>query len=471
MYLFFQLIIKESLMRNPLKGFRTLSLFSIALLLLTVLAACGGSSTSSSTTTIKVAYQQFGPPPYRTADWLNQAKQQFEAANPNIKVQLEPIVADEGGYYTKLALMQRSASTAPDLVSEDSFQIGSDVTAGYLVPLDKYLATWPEYKQQWFPQMQTITTFNGHNYGIMNSTDVQTIWYNKDIFKKAGLSTNWQPSSWADLLSAAQTIKDKVPGVIPMNAYSGIPMNEASTMRTMLMLLYGTNNPLYDYNTNKWVVPSKGIEDALNFVKQVYNPKDLLGPSNDVALSTSAGNTIPQQLLPQGKLAIALDGSWLPNSWGPGSSSQWTNWQQTMGVAQMPTEFGQGTKTLTFSGGWSFAISAKSAHQDAAFQFLKVLNSQSVLAQYDVANAQITPRKDVANVPQYQQVPLNTYFTSLLNVTHFRPAFPAYPQISVQITSAMQQVMTQQESPAQAMSAFAQQVSSIAGPNNVEPGN
>ncbi len=46
-----------------------------------------------------------------------------EAANPNIKVKLEPIIASEGDYYTKLDLMMRSASTAPDLVREDSFLV------------------------------------------------------------------------------------------------------------------------------------------------------------------------------------------------------------------------------------------------------------------------------------------------------------------------------------------------------------
>jgi multiple sugar transport system substrate-binding protein len=121
----------------------------------------------------------------------------------------------------------RSASTAPDIVREDSFLVGSDATAGYLQPLNKYLASWPEYKQQWFPKMQSITTFNGQNYGVMNGTDDRLIWYNKHVFKKAGLPLNWQPHSWADILSAARAIKAKVPGAIPMNLYSGIPEDEA----------------------------------------------------------------------------------------------------------------------------------------------------------------------------------------------------------------------------------------------------
>jgi multiple sugar transport system substrate-binding protein len=166
-----------------------LLLFTLA----TVLQACGGSSPTSSNgpVTITVAFEQFGPPPYAEQAWWTHVKQRVEAANPNIKVKLEPIVADEGSYYTKLDLMMRSASTAPDLVREDSFMVGSDVTAGYLTPLDKYLAGWPEYSQQWFPSMQKITTFNGHNYGVMDGTDVRLIWFNKSIFQRAGLPTNW----------------------------------------------------------------------------------------------------------------------------------------------------------------------------------------------------------------------------------------------------------------------------------------
>src|SRR5205807_3803313 len=163
-----------------------------------ILQACGGAAPSSGSNgsasnpiTITVAYQQFGPPPYHDADWWGAVKAKVEASNPNIKIKLEPVLAGEGDYYTKLDLMMRSASTAPDIVREDSFLVGSDVTAGYLTPLDKYLANWPEYSQQWFPGMQKITTFNGHNYGVMDGTDVRLIWYNKNIFQRAGLSSNW----------------------------------------------------------------------------------------------------------------------------------------------------------------------------------------------------------------------------------------------------------------------------------------
>jgi len=455
-------------MRNQVSRFYFFPLVAVLLLLCPVLAACGGSTANSNgQETITVAYQQFGPPPYFEQQWWQNVQKQLAVSDPNIKLKLEPIIADEGSYYTKIDLMMRSASTAPDLVREDSFLIGSDATAGYLAPLDSYLNSWPEYKQQWFPSMQSITTFNGHNYGIMNGTDVRLVWYNKNIFQKAGLPTTWQPQTWGDILTAAQTIKAKVPGVVPLNLYSGIPMDEASTMQGFEMLLYGTQNPLYDYSTKKWIVSSPGIEDALNFVKQVYNPANLLGPTSDISLSTSASNTVQQQLLPQGKLAIDIDGSWVPSTWAAGGQAPWPAWQQTLGMAKMPTELGAAPTNVTLSGGWSYAISAHSQNKDAAFKVLQVANSQSLLGAYDVAAGQITPRKDIVTLPAYANVPGATFFTSLVAFSQFRPAFPAYPKISVQIDQAMQSVM-QGKSAAEAMAAYAQAVTSIVGASNTE---
>src|SRR5579859_220072 len=443
--------------------------FSLVLLCGLLLQGCGGSPApggANGPVTITVAYQRFGPPPYIEENWWLKTKQQVEASNPNIKIKLEPIVADEGGYYTKIDLMMRSANTAPDIVREDSFLVASDVTAGYLAPLDNYLSSWPEY-QQWFPSMQQITTFNGHNYGIMSSTDARLIWFNKDIFKQAGLPADWQPNTWADILSAAHAVKAKVPGVIPLNLYSGVPMDEASSMQGFEMLLYGTKDPLYNYQTKKWVVSSKGFQDALDFVKQVYNPTSLLGPTNDITLSTQAGNTISQQLIPKGKLAIDIDGSWLPGTWASTGPAPWPQWQTTLGMAKMPTEFGQDPKFVTLSGGWADSITAQSQHKDQAFQVLKVAYAKELLADYDVKAAQIAPRKDIVDVPAYKSLPGNDFFTSLVAFTQFRPGFPAYPKISVQIDSAMQHVM-QGQSSADAMSSFAQSVTGIAGADNVE---
>jgi multiple sugar transport system substrate-binding protein len=456
-------------MRSPIKSLGPILLASTVGLGGAVQMAHTHARAAAAPVTITVAYQQFGAPPYWDQLWWQKVKAQVEKSNPNITVKLQPIVASESDYYTKVDLALRSASTTPDLVREDSFLVSSDVTAGYLEPLDKYLATWPEYKQQWFSSMQQITQFNGHNYGIMNGTDDRITWYNKDIFKKAGLPTTWQPKSWADILSAAQTIKKKVPGVIPINVYSGLAADEASTMQGYEMLLYGTRDAahLYDYKTKKWVISSRGNQDTLAFIQKIYDPSNLLGPPNDIALTATSGNTVAQQLLPEGKLGIDLDGSWLSSNWGPSGAKPWPQWKTVLGQAKTPTEFGQAPHYVTLSGGWAYSISARSKNKDAAWTVLKAANSKDMLAYYDTNVANITPRKDVVDTKAYSSVPLNPFFTSLLSFAQFRPGFPAYPKISVEIDRAMEAVMTG-TSPQAALSTYAQKVTAIAGASNVE---
>jgi multiple sugar transport system substrate-binding protein len=449
-------------------SFRRVSLLAIA----TAVVLIGSiwsvqARTTHSPVTITVAFQQFGPPPYYEAQWWHMVQARLAKTNPNIHLKLLPVVASEGDYYTKIDLMMKSAKTAPDIVREDSFLVGSDATAGYLEPLDKYLASWSEYKREWFPKMRSITTFKGHNYAIMNGTDDRLIWYNKHVFKRAGLPLNWQPHSWADILKAARTIKAKVPNVIPMNLYSGIPNDEASTMQGFEMLLYGTKDPLFDYKTRRWIISSKGFLDSLTFVQQVYNPRELLGPPNDISLSPQTGLIVTTKLFPSDKLGIDIDGSWLPNTWYPTGSHPWPQWRTVMGHAKMPTEFGQAPHWVTLSGGWAYAISAKSAHKAEAFQVLKIANSKSLLAWYDVHIANLSPRKDVLTVPSYRHVPLNTFFTNLLKYTFFRPAFPEYPRISNQIDLAMENVMSGMK-PQDAMAAYAQAVTGIVGKSHVE---
>jgi multiple sugar transport system substrate-binding protein len=138
-----------------------------------------------------------------------------------------------------------------------------------------------------------------------------------------------------------------------------------------------------------------------------------------------------------------------------------------MGTAKMPTQFGDAPKYVTLSGGWADSITARSQHQKEAFDVLKVAYGKDMLAGYDVAASQITPRKDIVDVPAYKSVPLSSFFTELVGFTQFRPGFPAYPKLSVEIDRAMQQVM-QGQSSADALNAYGQAATNIAGAANTE---
>src|SRR5665647_116737 len=166
----------------------------------TALAGCTAPSSSGDGHTIKVAYQDYGNSVLK--DFMTSVAKQFEAKYKGDTVQLIPIKANEADYYTKLSLMNRTASTAPDVMYEDgTFIMRSDVQAGYLAPLDSYLSKWADWSH-FYKSVYSAGQIQGKTYGISTGTDVEAVWYNKEIFKQAGIAIPWQPKTWQDLLDA-----------------------------------------------------------------------------------------------------------------------------------------------------------------------------------------------------------------------------------------------------------------------------
>lgn len=427
----------------------------------TALSGCGGGS-GSDPDTVKVSFKQSTDNDVRVMDnHLDRVKKQFEKANPGKKVKLIPIKAPDADYYTKVQQMMRSPKTAPDLVYEDTFLISSDITAGLLRPLDDYLETWKDWDQFVDTAKEAAQGEDGRTYGVPDGTDTRGLWFNKEIFAEAGLPTDWQPRTWEDILSAARTIKEKVPDVIPMNVYAGKGPGEMSAMQGFEMLLYGTGeNPLYEPDSKKWVKGSKGFRDSLEFIRTIF--AEDLGPKVSEAIDPNVGTKVGGEWLPEGKLAIALDGSWLGNNWLEKGGTPWPEWEETLGWAAMPTQHGQAPGKVSLSGGWTWAIPDKAGNPDLAFEFIKASQTTQNALHYNVTSANIAVREDVANSREYlESLPGVEFFTSLVEYTHYRPARPVYPQVSTAIQEASEAVTAGGKSAEDAAKEYDKQLDSI----------
>ncbi|OQQ20426.1 sugar ABC transporter substrate-binding protein [Streptomyces sp. M41(2017)] len=433
------------------------------LLAATTLTACGSGS-GSDPDTVKVSFKQSTDNSVRVMDtYLGEMKKQFEKANPGKKVELVPIKAPDSEYYTKLQQMLRSPKTAPDLVYEDTFLINSDITSGYLKPLDPYLDKWSDWGQFIDTAKAAAKAQDGKTYGVPDGTDTRGLWFDKGVFAKAGLPADWQPKTWDDVLDAARAIKKKVPGVTPLNVYTGKPAGEAATMQGFEMLLYGTgdgtSDPLYDTASKKWVAGSQAFKDALTFVETVY--KEKLGPDVTDALDPNFATSVRGDLLPGGKLGIDLDGSWLPQDWLKGSGHEWPAWSRKLGLAHMPTQHGQAPGKVSMSGGWTWSIPSKAGNPGLAFEFIKTMQTKANAQKWYIANSGIAVRKDVAADPAYTQAqPGIKFFTDLVASTHYRPAYPAYPKVSTAIQEAMESVTTGDSSVDKAASTYDEELKS-----------
>ena len=188
---------------------RRISLLTIAALLLAV------SATQAAGVTLQITANAVkGGKNTQDAEWIERIIPEFEsemkAQGRDVKVQFLPAGIQDEDYKARLALDIKGGG-GPDVIAFDHFWVPEFAEAKFLMPIDNYLKAWPEWGQ-YFDSMKAMGSFKGKTYLIMGGTDVRMIYYNKELFKKAGIPVPWQPKDWNELLAACRTIKQKLPG-------------------------------------------------------------------------------------------------------------------------------------------------------------------------------------------------------------------------------------------------------------------
>lgn len=440
---------------KSLKKFLTLSILTLALL---SLAACGGSEDAGSDEdTLEIIYKA---PDGSFDSWMKNVKEKFEEEHEDMEVKITEIQADEGEYPNKKVLMMKSDKTSPDIVMEDSENLKPDAAADYLEPITDDLEEWSDWDSFYDRVKDGVTGEDGEIYGVPISTDVRGLWYNKKAFENAGIDTPWEPETWEDILKAADAISDDVE--VPFWANSGKAMGEGTTMQTFLPLLYGTGSNLYDEDSGQWIVESEGFLDSLKFIDDVYSND--LGPSLSWGITGQAGAKISTELMPDEEVGIALDGNWMPGSWEEDGNAPWPEWDETYDLAAIPTQDGQEPGHTTVSGGQTLAIPAKAANKDMAKEFIKMATSEENLRY----GSQLTPREDIAEHDEYNQLTYQDKMTDLLEFTNYRPTNDEYAEVSSSIQDAMEAVTTGNMTPEEAMAQFQEDVERDVGEENIK---
>jgi multiple sugar transport system substrate-binding protein len=441
----------------------------------TVMVAAGcssggsGGGSGSGPVTLTITGDYGGTSFDVTDNWWKAAAAAFKKTHPNVTVKIQNIVTtSESTYYAKLDLLERSSATSPNIVYEDSFLVKSDAAAGYLAPLPQ-LKSFSEYKAE-YPTFQAMTEYNGTPYSMMSETDVQQLYYDHSLFAKAALPSTWKPTSLNDILTAAEAIKAKDPGVIPLWLYTGTPLGEASSFRGFEVLLAGTSSSLYDTKTDKWETGGPGFNQVFSFLQTVHQKG--LEEGTSYWSNPAAGTVLNTQLMPAQTVGIALDGSWVSTEWLPGNARPWAAGFTDYGVADVPTANGQSPGVTNQSGGWSLAVPAKSANQQLALEFIESAESPSLLATFQSTSGQIPVESNVASSPAFtskiKDDPLFATAVTYAQNTTYRPGFGPYNQISADIAQITGQISLGQMTAAQAEKAYASDVTQAAGASSTE---
>lgn len=412
------------------------------------LAACGGSSNPQRGKGAKEfnltvsANAISGGKNAAQADWVtkwvipNFVKAQ-KAKGVTAKVTYQPSGLADEQYKTKLALDLASKS-GPDVMTIDDIWVGAFAQAGYIQPIPQVVGPTADKWEGWrqiTTAVQGMAAYDGKRYGIPSGTDGRVLYYNKQLFGKAGLPAQWQPKSWQDILDAARKLKH-LPGVTPIQINAGTAMGEATTMQGVLPLLAGTGGQVND--GPKWYGDTPQLKAVLAFYRDIYTTG--LGQP-DIQKEVN-GRDESFQAFTAGRIGILAESDYLWRSVVDPKVGidPMKNRDSVVGYALFPAESpGRGLHGQSFvslSGGSVDVLNPRTSFPQQAFEFLTFMHSPAAEKARMAGGAYITERNDV-NKETLKSDPLLTFISDkVLPITTYRPSNSAYLQVSTALQQA-----------------------------------
>lgn len=435
-----------------------LALALTATLALVVTAACDrGSSTSANPTqnadakevTLTITSNSIaGGKNADEADWyatyvIPTFTQQQKAKGVNVTVTFQPSGVDDEQYKTKVALDLKSKAGA-DVMALDGIWVGEFAQAGYLKPLTDVagagVTSWEGWSQ--IPKaVQANVSFEDKAYGIPAGTDGRVLYFNKKLFAQAGLPTDWQPTSWQDILDAGAKLKT-LDGVDPIQINAGTAMGEATTMQGVLPLLVGAGSEIY--TDGKWQGDTKAVREVLTFYKQLIDQ----GLESKNFQQAAKGRDQSFAAFAEGKVGILLEGDYFwrsvinPDNGDAPMASRDTDVGWAYIPAREPGSGVGGADYASMSGGGGYFLNPNTKFPQQAWELLQFIGSADAINALLDGSAKVTARQDV-NAKVLSKDPLLSFVSEkVLPITHYRPGLAVYPQISQALQQATADIVS-----------------------------
>lgn len=165
-------------------------------------------SSSLCAAKVQVTFLNFFNSPELWEPFFKDAFKEFEKANPDIEV--KNIFCPYGEMRQKLITMA-AGGTPPDVVSVPSDVASDYVSRGLLLPLNSYIEQDKEAQaviRDIYPARLLNFRFKGTQYAMPIDIGPNGVYYNKDLFDKAGLE--YPKSGWSmdDLIGLARKLKN-----------------------------------------------------------------------------------------------------------------------------------------------------------------------------------------------------------------------------------------------------------------------
>ncbi|MER3483320.1 MAG: sugar ABC transporter substrate-binding protein [Meiothermus sp.] len=357
-------------------------------------------------------------------DTINELIQQFQAQNPNIKVVQQTFPYD--AYQQKVASAV-SAGQGPDVVNLYYGWIPTWVKAGYLQPLPEDAFSTKSMDADFIPMVQAAKV-GGKYYGVPTAVRSLALFYNKDLFKAAGINT--PPRTWEEFYAAGKKLTVKQGDRYTQIGYGISPDGQDHNVVREVLLRQAGGRPYSDDNKKVLYNSPEGLKAFRTYTDWVKK-YDIGVPS------FFPGNNGYRDGFIAGKIGMIIDGSFAIGTIKNGAKFNW-------GVAELPIDR-LGARKANFGSFWLHGLSpqATGAKRDAAIKFLQFITSAET---EKVWLGELPARRAVLKDPKLATDPVYGPFVISLSYARATPFVDETAQRTVMV-NAINRVLLENADP------------------------
>ena len=329
-------------------------------------SASSGTSSSTSVPSELTVWRMGASVPSEVT-WMNGVVADFHKDYPAYKnTKINVVWVPWANRTTDWTDALTSGKNAPDITELGNTDTPTEASLGMLANINSYLGAWSA-KPDLVSGMLANDTQNGDAYAVPWFGGVRGIWYRKDQFKAAGITST--PTTWAALVTDAKKLMAKYPGTYGL----GAPSNYTNAI---VSFIWGAGGQVATESGGKWTggLTSAASEAGIKFYADLLTT-DKVSPGKYVG-QTELGNTGAtsggsNEDFALGKLDMYIDGPWASAEF-PANSVDKANWASF----PIPSENGP-SPAPAFAGGSDLGIWAASKYKTADWDLVQVMDSEA----------------------------------------------------------------------------------------------
>lgn len=371
-----------------MKSKKLILLIITVLLANSLLVACGSDSTSGSGGSDQVTLS-FGLWDKYQQEVLEEIAKQYEADNPNIKIEFQ--LTPFGQYWTKLETAA-TGETLPDIFWMNGPNIVKYASNDMILPIDD-LVERDSIDLNLFPEgLINLYTVDDELYGIPKDWDTTALWYNKKLFDEKGLNYPTDEWTWDDLIEAARILNDEEKGIYGLNARASTQEIIYNTIAQAGGYVISDDRTTSGYDSPEAVAGTKIWVDVIN---------EGLSPTLEQQADTSG-----YEMFKAGKVAMIYAASWNIPVFLESEIVR-----DDIDLVVMPLI----KERAASIHGLSNAISSNTKHPEEAWDFVKYLAGKEANEVWAASGTIIPARMDALNIWKdvHPQLNLQAYIDTL----------------------------------------------------------